>query len=126
MKRIGLFESPFNRGAIQAPQDVDNPDLTNMVYVPSHSLQDLGNEILMCEKQPTRLEKDIGTGNWKLVHHVLQVDGRVRGMTKAALERTLQNKFASTKGADKLGGKPAGGTGAAPRAPAPVTPVKRK
>jgi hypothetical protein len=127
VKRIGIFESPFNRGAIQSPQDVDNPDLTNMVYVATHSMQDLGNEILMYEKQPTRLEKDIGTGNWKLVHHVLQVDGRVRGMTKAALERVLQNKFASLRGTAQGSGKITPGSGSArPAAPTPAPPPPRR
>ncbi|HLX59947.1 MAG TPA: hypothetical protein VKX17_01575 [Planctomycetota bacterium] len=125
MKRINLFESPFNRGALAAPQDVDNADLTNLVYVANHTLQDLGSEILMYEKQPTRLEKDIGTGNWKLVHHVLQVDGKIRGMTKAALERVLQNKFTSTKNLDNKGAGKAGTTPAA-NTPKPPPPPKKK
>ena len=96
--RISVFESPFNRGAVQTAPDIDNPDLTNMVYLPNHSLLDLGNEILMYEKQPTRMEEK---GDGKLLYHVLSVDGRVRGITKAALDRILENKFSSTTVGEK-------------------------
>lgn len=96
--RINVFESPFNRGAVQTAPDIDNPDLTNLVYLPNHSMLDLGNEILLYEKQPTRLEEK---GDGKLLYHVLSVDGRVRGITKAALERILQSKFSSTTVGDK-------------------------
>ena len=109
-KHITIFESPFNRGALQTPQDIDNPDLTNIIYLPNRTLLDLGNEIMAYERQPTRLEK----GDGRLLYHVLSVDGRVRGMPKAALERALQNKFSSTM----IGEKGKGATG--------TTPPKRK
>ncbi len=107
-KNINVFESPFNRGSLQTPQDIDNPDLTNIVYIPNRTLLDLGNEIIAYEKQPTRMEK----GDGRLLYHVLAVDGRVRGMPKAALERALQSKFSSTV----IGGK----------GPAGTTPPKKK
>jgi hypothetical protein len=87
---LKLFESPFKRGAVSAPQDIDNPDLTNLVYSPSHSLQDLGSSILVYEKEATKLIK-LRDGP-RLFHHVLTLDDKKGWMTKAQLERTLSGK----------------------------------
>ena len=106
-KNISIFESPFNRGALQTAQDIDNADLSNIVYVPNRSLLDLGNEILCYEKQPTSLVK----GDGRLLYHVLTVDGRVRPMPKAALDRVLQSKFQT----NRVGGKDKAAPPAAPK-----------
>ena len=55
LKKLNVFESPFNRGALQSAIDVDNPDLSNLIYVPNRNLMDLGNDIILYEKQPTRV-----------------------------------------------------------------------
>jgi hypothetical protein len=88
-----IFESPFARGALQTPADLDNPDLTNLVYIPTRTVLDMGSEVILYEKQPTRLEiGDLGMAT-KLLHHTLRVDGVVRGMPKVALERVLAGKY---------------------------------
>ncbi|MGD0091990.1 MAG: hypothetical protein ABSE73_18920, partial [Planctomycetota bacterium] len=89
-RRLRLFESPFKRGAVKVPQDVDNPDLTNLVYIPNHLLQDLGTDILLYEKEPTKLipQRD----GPRLFYHVLTLDDKRSWMTKAQLERVLGGK----------------------------------
>jgi hypothetical protein len=92
-KDLSIFESPFRRGAIKSPQDIDDPKLTNLIYVPSHSVQDLGSDILLYEKEPTRLHKDPSDGTFKLLYHVLTVQsGKRTMMTKNALDRALAGK----------------------------------
>jgi hypothetical protein len=111
-----VFESPFARGALQSPADLDNPELTNLIYIPTRTVMDMGSDIIVYEKQPTRLE--IGETGTKLLHHVLRVDGVVRGMPNVALERVLAGKYTPAI----LGNKRATvGTGTK-TAPAPVTP----
>lgn len=88
---LKAFESPFRRGALKgSPQELDNPEMTNLVYVPGRSLQGLGSDVLVYEKEPTKLlATPDGT---RLVHHVITVDGRKTWLPKAALERNLQGK----------------------------------
>jgi len=90
-KDLKVFESPFKRGAIKSVQDIDSADLTNMVYVPSRSLQDLGSDILIYEKEPTKLIKT--RDGYKLFHHVLTLDGKKGWMPKSSLERSLAGKI---------------------------------
>jgi hypothetical protein len=90
-KDLKVFESPFKRGGIKSVQDIDNAELTNMVYIPSRSLQDLGSDILMYEKDPTKLIKT--RDGYKLFHHVLTLDGKKGWMPKSSLERTLAGKI---------------------------------
>ena len=115
IKKLNIFDSPFNRGAVQSALDVDNSELSNLVYVPNRNMQDLGNDIMLYEKQPTRIERG---ENSKLLYHVMTVDGKIRGMPKAALDRALVGKFSST-----TGGKSAGKDGTPP-ASAPVKPKR--
>lgn len=88
---LKAFESPFRRGALKgSPQELDNPDMTNLIYVPGRSLQGLGSDVLVYEKEPTKLlATPDGT---RLVHHVITVDGRKTWLPKAALERNLSGK----------------------------------
>ena len=92
---LSVFESPFSRGMVKTPQDVDDPVKTNLIYVPGHSLMDEGGQILLYEKDPTRL---IVTGDGsRLWHHLLTVDGSNAGkkrqsLPKASLELRLQGK----------------------------------
>lgn len=87
---LRLFESPFKRGAVKSGQDADIPDSTNLVYVPDRSLQGLGSDILIFEKEPTKVIKT--RDGPKIFHHVLTLDGKKTWMTKAALERALTGK----------------------------------
>jgi len=89
-KDLKVFESPFRRGAAKGPQDIDNPDLTNIVYVPYRSWNDLGEDILIYEKEPTKLMKT--RDGHRLFHHVLTLDGKNRPKPKASLERSLAGK----------------------------------
>ena len=85
-----IFESPFNRGALNVPTDIDNKDLTNLVYVANHSLYDLGRDIIVYEKEPTRLA---GTDSAKLLYHGLTVStGRSKACRRPALDRALAGK----------------------------------
>lgn len=106
VKKVNIFESPFNRGAIQSAIDVDNPEMSNLIYVPNRNLMDLGNDIILYEKQPTRVVQ----GETKLLYHAMTVDGKIRPFTKAGLERALAGKFSST-------GKNPSTTGTTPSAP---------
>ncbi len=90
-KDLKLFESPFKRGALKTATDLDNPDLTNLIYVPSHSLQDLGTDILLYEKEPTRLIRS--NDGYKLFYHVLTIDGKKSALPRSALERLLTGKL---------------------------------
>jgi hypothetical protein len=85
-----IFESPFKRKSVNNPSDIDNPELTNVVYVPSKSLQDLGKDILLYEKEPTKLVRS--QDGSKLLYHVLQVDGKISFLPKVTLERRLGGK----------------------------------
>ncbi|HYG77421.1 MAG TPA: hypothetical protein VEK08_20610 [Planctomycetota bacterium] len=89
-KDLKVFESPFKRGALKGPQDIDNPDLTNIIYVPSRAWNDLGEDIILYEKDPTKLVKT--RDGYKLFHHVLTLDGKNRPKPKASLERALAGK----------------------------------
>ena len=90
-KDRNLFESPFKKGAVKMDSDVDNPELSNLVYVPNHSLQDLSRDILLYENEPSFLAK--GTDGSKLLHHVLTVDGKLTSLPKASLDRRLGGKI---------------------------------
>ncbi|MCY3020165.1 MAG: hypothetical protein NTW87_14200 [Planctomycetota bacterium] len=126
VKSLQMFESPFKRGTVKSPQDIDNPDLTNFVYVPNRSLQDLGSDVLLYEKEPTKVIRG------RLFHHVLVLDARKTWMTKPALERALAGKaeLITTNVADgpkggKGGGSPKGGS--PPKsAPSPTPSPKPK
>lgn len=113
IKKLNIFESPFNRGALQTALDVDNPEMSNLIYVPNRNLMDLGNDIILYEKQPTRVIQ----GESKLLYHAMTVDGKVRALPKSALERALAGKFSST---GKSGpATPGSGTGSTPTPPKP-------
>ncbi len=87
---LKIFESPFKRNVVNLPQDIDNSDLTNLVYVPGKSLQDLAKDIILYEREPTLLVKS--NDGTKLLHHVLTIDGKMSGLPRAALERRLGGK----------------------------------
>ena len=59
--------------------------------MPYRSLQDLGDEIIMYEKEPTKLIRT-RDGN-KLFHHVLTLDGKNRPKLRSSLERSLAGKI---------------------------------
>jgi hypothetical protein len=89
-KDLALFESPFRRGSVKQIQDIDVPDLTNLVYVPSRSLQDLGDDILVYEKEPTKLLRT--RDGIKLFHHIITLDGKKTFVPTTSLERRLSGK----------------------------------
>lgn len=87
---LRIFESSFKRRNVSNSQDIDNPELTNLVYVPNKSLQDLGKDILLYEKEPTKLVKSADGS--KLLFHVLTVDGKISQLPRVALDRRLGGK----------------------------------
>ena len=87
---LKIFESPFKRNVVNLPPDIDNPELTNLVYVPGKSLQDLAKDIILYEREPTLLVKS--NDGTKLLHHVLTIDGKMQGLPRPALERRLGGK----------------------------------
>ena len=89
---MSLFESPFKRNALAGPQDIDNPELTNLIYIPSRQIQGLAREIILYEREPTMLVKSTNEGS-KLLYHVLTVDGKMTGLPRATLERRLGAKL---------------------------------
>jgi hypothetical protein len=90
-KDLTVFESPFKRGKLAETTDVDNPDLSNLIYVPQHALNDMGKTVLLYEKEPTKL---ITTRDNQavLMHHVITIDGREKYMTRSKLDRLLAGK----------------------------------
>lgn len=90
-KDLSLFESPFKRGAVKQIQDIDSPEFTNLIYVPSRSLQDLGDDILVYEKEPTKLIQT--RDGMKLFHHIITLDGKKSFLPTASLERRLAGKL---------------------------------
>jgi hypothetical protein len=123
---LKVFESPFKRGAVKTPQDADNPEATNLVYMPGRSLYDLGTDILVYEKEPTKLAS---TRDNRLYHHVLFVDPTLamtrRGwLTKRQLDRLLAGKAElPTEATAEATTGPATSKGPAPKTP-PKTPPK--
>ncbi|HYF47827.1 MAG TPA: hypothetical protein VEJ63_00360, partial [Planctomycetota bacterium] len=110
---ISVFESPFKRGELSKdktaqidPALLNNPEYTNMVYVPGRSLQDKGDDILVWEKEPTRLEKT--RDGSQLFHHVVTIDGKKAWLTRPGLDLRLAGRVdyitamaEKTKAADK-------------------------
>jgi hypothetical protein len=96
-KELGVFESPFKRGKLADAADIDNPELSNLVYVPNNSLQDLGKAVLLYEKEPTKLTQNYDDQS-VLLHHVITIDGKEKFMSKARLQHILAGKadFSST------------------------------
>ena len=91
VKNLATFESPFRRNVLKTPQDIDNPDLSNLVYVPKPSLQELGNEVLIYEKDPTCLVET--RDGQQLFPHVVTIDGKKTWLTRPALELRLGGKL---------------------------------
>jgi hypothetical protein len=88
---LKTFESPFRRGALKgSPQEIDNPDMTNLVYVPGRSLQGLGSDVVLYEREPTKLFSN--RDGVRLFHHVITVDGTRTWMPRSTLERNLEGK----------------------------------
>lgn len=85
-----VFNSPFNPNQVLRKEDVDDPAKTNLKYVPGHSLQDMSRDVLMYEDQPTMaLFTNLGV---KSLHHVLQLDGKVRPKSSISLHRLLKGQ----------------------------------
>jgi hypothetical protein len=76
---------------LKTPQDIDNPALSNLIYVPRHSLQGLGSEIILYEKEPTCLVERTSEGP-QLFYHVVTLDGKKTWLTKQALDLRLGGK----------------------------------
>jgi hypothetical protein len=91
VKNLSTFESPFKRNQLKTPQDIDNPELTNMIYIPGRSLQGLGTDLMLYEKDPTRLLQTRSEGS-QLFHHVITLDGKKAWMSKSALDARLAGK----------------------------------
>jgi hypothetical protein len=91
IKSLTVFEPPFRRNVLKTPQDIDNPALSNLVYVPRRSLQGLGSEILLYEKEPTCLVEKTSEGP-QLFYHVVTLDGKKTWLTKQALDLRLGGK----------------------------------
>ena len=87
---LNVFESPFKRAAVKTAADIDDPEKTNLVYVPNRSLQDEGDLILVYEKEPTALKFDRGEA--KLFYHVLTIDGKKHVLSRKGLELRLSGK----------------------------------
>lgn len=85
-----VFNSPFNPDKVVRPQDVDDPEKTNLVYVPGRALQDLSKEVMLFEVQPTKIE----TTNFgiSVIHHVLRLDGKVRSASRQSLISQFDGK----------------------------------
>lgn len=86
-----VFNSPFNPNQVLRKEDVDDPQKTNLVYMPGKSLQDMSRDVLVHEVQPTMAQHtDMGV---RTLHHILQLDGKVRPKSKVSLERLLKGQM---------------------------------
>jgi hypothetical protein len=90
VKDLSFFESPFKRGLVKTTQDIDNVEFTNMIYVPGHTLQDLSNEVLLYEKEPTR-RVSTSEGSQRF-YHVVTIGGERKYLTKPALDLRLAGR----------------------------------
>lgn len=101
---LKMYESPFKRNLVLVPADIDNPDVTNLVYVAGKSLQDLAKDIILYEREPTLLVKS--NDGTRLLHHVLTIDGKMTGLPRASLERRLGGKAEFPTGNTDTAAKP--------------------
>jgi hypothetical protein len=101
---LKVYESPFKRNLVLVPADIDNPDVTNLIYVSGKSLQDLAKDIILYEREPTLLVKS--NDGTKLLHHVLTIDGKMQGLPRASLERRLGGKVEFPTGNSETASKP--------------------
>ncbi|MCW8129348.1 MAG: hypothetical protein KIS92_03100 [Planctomycetota bacterium] len=98
-----IFNSPFNPNQVLRKEDVDDPAKTNLHYVPGHSLQDMSRDVILYEEQPTFARfTDLGV---KTLHHVLQIDGKVRFKSTISLQRLLKGQVELPMGLDEEASK---------------------
>lgn len=98
-----VFNSPFNSNQVLRKEDVDDPQKTNLQYIPGRSLQDMSREVLLREMQPTMAKfSDLGVIT---LFHVLQLDGKLRPMSKVRLDRVLKGQMELPSAMDEEAGK---------------------
>lgn len=90
VSEFSVFESPFKKGAVRSEKDIDDIEKTNLVYVPGRPLQDMSDQILLFEVRPAGIYSSLD-GEYRTVHHVLQLDGRVRGIPASRLRQLLKD-----------------------------------
>ncbi|MCX7803695.1 MAG: DUF3352 domain-containing protein [Planctomycetota bacterium] len=116
---IKVFESPLKPGAVRTAVDIDDPEKSNLKYIPGRGIQDMSEEILLYEVSPTGFRVDIA-GEMIPGCHYVQLDCRVDVKPKAFIERRLAGLFEATV---KSGGAPGE---ASPSRPAPARPQPRR
>ena len=115
---LKVFESPLKPDAVRTATDIDDPEKSNLKYVPGKGIQDLSEEILLYEIAPTGFKVDLG-GEMIPGYHCVQLDCKVDVKPKAIIDRRLAGIFDADV---KSGGDP----GSPASRPGPSRPQPRR